>query len=82
MGNRRDDHTPSTIELSGPVQALSTAQLGNDEQSPISTDHPYLAIAETHTGAVLFKGDRAYKFKKPVNFVFDDLSTVRAMLCL
>ena len=75
VGNRRDDHTPSTIELSGPVQALSTAQLGNDEQSPISTDHPYLAIAETHTGAVLFKGDRAYKFKKPVNFAFDDLSS-------
>ena len=78
VGNRRDDHTPSTIELSGPVQTASTAELGNDEQSAIITDHPYVAIAETHTGAVLFKGDRAYKFKKPVNFAFDDLSTVSA----
>ena len=36
---------------------------------------PYLAVAETHTGAVVFKGDRAYKFKKPVQFAFEDLST-------
>ncbi len=38
----------------------------------------YLAVAETHTGAVVFKGERAYKFKKPVRFAFEDLSTVRA----
>ena len=33
---------------------------------------PYVAAAETHTGAVLFVGDRAYKVKKPVDLGFVD----------
>lgn len=33
---------------------------------------PYVATAETHTGAVLFLGDLAYKVKKPVSLGFVD----------
>ena len=36
------------------------------------TDEPYVAVAETHTGAVLFMGDLAYKVKKPVALGFLD----------
>lgn len=32
-------------------------------------------IAETHSAVVVFAGDRAYKFKKPVRFDFLDFST-------
>lgn len=33
------------------------------------------AVSETHSGAVFFVGDRAYKLKKPVNLGFLDFST-------
>jgi aminoglycoside phosphotransferase family enzyme/predicted kinase len=36
------------------------------------------AIVETHTAVVVFVGDRAYKFKKPVDLGFVDFSTVAA----
>lgn len=36
------------------------------------TSDPYAAVAETHTGAVLFVGDLAYKVKKPVTLGFVD----------
>lgn len=39
---------------------------------------PFAAVAETHTGAVVFLGDRAYKVKKPVSFPFLDTRTVAA----
>jgi uncharacterized protein len=44
---------------------------------------PFVAVAETHTGAVFFVGDRAFKLKKPVNFGFLDFSTpeARATAC-
>jgi aminoglycoside phosphotransferase family enzyme len=35
-------------------------------------DEPYVTVAETHTGAVLFVGDLAYKIKKPVSLGFVD----------
>ena len=41
-------------------------------------DEPYAAVAETHTGVVVFIGDRAYKLKKPVTFPFLDNSTIDA----
>lgn len=39
---------------------------------------PFVAAAETHTGAVFFVGDRAFKLKKPVSFGFLDFSTPEA----
>jgi len=33
---------------------------------------PYAAVVETHTAAVVFVGDRAYKMKKPVQMAFLD----------
>ena len=33
---------------------------------------PYSSIIETHTGVVMFMGDRAYKWKRPVEFAFLD----------
>ena len=32
-------------------------------------------VAETHSAAVFFAGDRAYKLKKPVSLGFLDFST-------
>ena len=46
--------------------------------------HPeYLAVRETHCAGLLLVGDRAFKFKKPVNFGFLDFSTAdkRAAAC-
>ena len=37
-----------------------------------------VAVAETHTAAVVFFGDRAYKVKKPVRMDFLDFRTVQA----
>jgi uncharacterized protein len=39
---------------------------------------PYAAAAETHSAAVYFVGDRAYKLKKPVRTGFLDFTTIRA----
>jgi aminoglycoside phosphotransferase family enzyme/predicted kinase len=39
---------------------------------------PYAGVAETHSGAVVFLGERAYKFKKPLAFPFVDYSTLDA----
>jgi aminoglycoside phosphotransferase family enzyme/predicted kinase len=39
---------------------------------------PYADVAETHTGVVLFVGERAYKLKKPVAFPFLDNRTLAA----
>ena len=40
--------------------------------------HPAPAVRETHSGVVLLLGDRAYKFKKPVDLGFLDFRDVRA----
>jgi len=44
---------------------------------------PYAAVSETHSAAVFFAGDRAYKLKKPVSLGFLDFSTpeARAAAC-
>src|SRR6516162_8464615 len=44
---------------------------------------PFAAAAETHTAAVYFAGDRAYKLKKPIRTGFLDFSTTtaRAQAC-
>lgn len=44
---------------------------------------PRAAVRETHIGVVVLVGDRAYKFKKPVNLGFLDLRTreARAACC-
>ena len=39
------------------------------------TEPDYLALRETHCAGLLLVGDRAYKFKKPVDFGFLDFST-------
>ena len=39
---------------------------------------PYAGVAETHSAAVFFAGDRAYKLKKPVNLGFLDFTTLEA----
>lgn len=39
---------------------------------------PYAAASETHSAAVYFAGDRAYKLKKPVRTGFLDFTTVGA----
>ncbi|HUB42731.1 MAG TPA: AAA family ATPase [Streptosporangiaceae bacterium] len=39
---------------------------------------PFAAAAETHSAAVYFAGDRAYKLKKPVKTSFLDFTTARA----
>jgi len=39
---------------------------------------PYAGVAETHSAAVFFVGDRAYKLKKPVNLGFLDFTTLAA----
>ncbi len=39
---------------------------------------PYAGVAETHSAAVFFVGDRAYKLKKPVNLGFLDFTTPEA----
>lgn len=36
------------------------------------SEDPYVAVAETHTGGVMFVGDLAYKVKKPVALGFVD----------
>ncbi len=41
-------------------------------------EEPYAGIAETHSGVVVFLGDRAYKVRKPLQFAFADFSTVAA----
>ncbi len=38
----------------------------------------YVSTAETHSGAVVFLGDRAYKLKKPVDLGFLDFSSRQA----
>lgn len=38
-------------------------------------DETAAAVAETHTGIVVFAGDRAYKVKKPVDVGFADFTT-------
>lgn len=40
--------------------------------------HPSPTVRETHSGVVLLLGDRAYKFKKPVDLGFLDFRDVRA----
>lgn len=47
---------------------------------PAPDGEPYAAVVETHTSVVLFLGDRAYKWKKPVRLPFIDLSTPEARL--
>ncbi len=39
---------------------------------------PFASVSETHSAAVFFAGDRAYKLKKPVRLDFLDFSTVEA----
>lgn len=41
---------------------------------------PFADVAETHSAAVYFAGDRAYKLKKPVNLGFLDFTTRAARL--
>jgi aminoglycoside phosphotransferase family enzyme/predicted kinase len=50
----------------------------DDQAPPCPVGEPYAAVAETHTGVVIFVGDRAYKLKKPVSFPFLDVRTVAA----
>ena len=47
------------------------------------SDPQYLALRETHCAGLLLVGERAYKFKKPVDFGFLDFSTAekRAHAC-
>jgi uncharacterized protein len=60
---------------------------GGDVRPPRSASTPadpdYLALRETHCAGLLLVGDRAYKFKKPVDFGFLDFSTAekRAHAC-
>ena len=48
-----------------------------------TADPEYLALRETHCAGILLVGNRAYKFKKPVDFGFLDFSTAekRAHAC-
>jgi uncharacterized protein len=39
---------------------------------------PFVSVSETHSGAVFFAGERAFKLKKPVSFGFLDFSTLEA----
>jgi aminoglycoside phosphotransferase family enzyme/predicted kinase len=39
---------------------------------------PWARVTETHTAAVIFLGDRAYKIKKPVDLGFLDFTTLQA----
>lgn len=48
------------------------------ETSGPMTPDPFASMVETHTGVVLFFGDRAYKAKKPVTFDFVDFAHRRA----
>lgn len=43
-----------------------------------SAPDAWAAVAETHSGAVFFAGDRAYKVKKPVDLGFLDFTTLGA----
>jgi uncharacterized protein len=45
---------------------------------PAPGPQPFVAVTETHTGAVFFVADRAYKLKKPVDFGFLDFTTPEA----
>jgi aminoglycoside phosphotransferase family enzyme/predicted kinase len=47
------------------------------------SDEPYFAAHETHSAVILLVGDRALKFKKPVNLGFLDFSTLeqRRLAC-
>ena len=50
----------------------------------MASDHaPWADVAETHSAAVFFAGDRAYKVKKPVQLEFLDFSTreARELVC-
>ena len=49
-----------------------------DDGALTLSGEPYAAIAETHTGVVVFLGDRAYKLKRPVEFAFLDNRDVDA----
>ncbi len=57
--------------------ALVTASRGYPRESG-DPAQPYVSVAETHSGAVFFAGDRAFKLKKPVSFGFLDFSTLEA----
>ncbi len=47
-----------------------------DRSQPLRA--PFVATTETHTGAVFFVGERAYKMKKPVHFGFLDFTSLEA----
>ncbi len=54
-----------------------------DRQAPPAADdaaasEPFAAVTETHSAAVFFAGDRAYKLKKPVALGFLDFTSPRA----
>jgi hypothetical protein len=42
---------------------------------PVRPPQPYLDVRETHCAGIVLVGDRAYKFKKPVDLGFLDFST-------
>lgn len=48
------------------------------QETPAGSHAPYADVVETHSGVVVFLGDRAYKFKKPLDLGFLDYSTVEA----
>ena len=56
-----------------------------DPQAPPAPPDPFdeAGVVETHISTLVFMGDRAYKFKKPVKFGFLDFSTpqLRRVAC-
>jgi aminoglycoside phosphotransferase family enzyme/predicted kinase len=54
-----------------------------DDMQHVPPPEPYLDVRETHCAGVVLVGDRAYKFKKPVDLGFLDFTTTerRAATC-
>ncbi len=61
----------------------ATAEVPDGAAAPEGAE-PFAAVAETHTAAVFFVGDRVYKLKKPVSFGFVDFTgrAARRAACL
>ncbi len=62
---------------------MTQGQAGEPIADQAFSDEPFADVAETHTAAVFFAGDRAYKLKRPVRTGFLDFSTAerRAVAC-
>ena len=65
-----------TFSTRPPPETLASSAPGEwDSETGVA---PYVAVSETHSGAVFFVGDRAFKLKKPVRFGFLDFTTAEA----